>query len=262
MPKISVIIPVFNGSKYINRTLNSVLNQTFKDFEVICINDKSKDNSLEIIGQFASKDKRIKIINNENNIGAALSRNKGIDIAEGEYIYFLDADDYIDEKYLECMYKKIESENCDIILNTSIQTENDNKISEYRHPSMPDINPDGEYLDNITVTHDAPCFIWARMYRKSFLNRYNLRFLDITATDDVVFNGIVNMYRDKTFVFYGEKYHYTVNNTSVTGVAKSVDDRDLKHIKAYSLIYDYLKEHDKFDDRLKLFRVFPFFKVI
>ena len=85
--------------------------------------------------------------------------------------------------------------------------------------------------------------------------------MDIHATDDVVFNAIVDMYTDRTFVFYGEKYHYTVNNTSVTGVAKSVDDRDLQHIKAHSMIYDYLKENNKLDDRLKLFRVYPFMKV-
>lgn len=261
MPKTSVIIPVYNSEKYITRTLNSILNQTFQDFELICINDCSVDNSLKILEEFAKKDNRIKVINNEKNLGAALSRNIGIDIAKGEYIYFLDADDYIDEKYLECMIDKIEQEKCDIILNLAVINETNGNSTAYNHPSMPKINPNGEYLDKITTIHDAPCFIWARIYRKSFLNKHNLRFLDIHATDDVVFNAIVDMYVDKTFVFYGEKYHYTVNNTSVTGVAKSVDDRDLQHIKAHSMIYDYLKENNKLDDKLKLFRVYPFMKV-
>ncbi len=261
MPKVSVIIPVYNGGKYLNRTLDSVLNQSFKNFEVICVNDVSKDNSLEILENFAQKDSRIKVIDNEKNMGAALARNVGIDIAEGEYIYFLDSDDYIEEKYLECMVEKIEQENCNIVLNISVLNETNGTISPYNHPSMPKINPEGEYLDKITTIHDAPCFIWARLYRKSFLNENNLRFLDIHATDDVVFNAIVDMYVDKTFVFYGEKYHYTVNNTSVTGVAKTVDDRDLQHIKAHSMIYDYLKDHNKLDNKLKLFRVYPFMKV-
>lgn len=259
--KISVIIPVYNADKYIQKGLESLMNQTFKDFEIICINDKSTDNTLTVLEEFSQKDERIKIINNSKNVGAALSRNVGIDIAEGEYIYFLDADDYIDEKYLECMLEKIEQENCDIVLNMSIQSESNGTVSQFHHPSMPEINPEGEYLDKFKTIHDAPCFIWARIYRKSFLNKNNLRFLDIHATDDVVFNAIVDMYVDKTFVFYGEKYHYTVNNTSVTGVAKSVDDRDLQHIKAHGMIYDYLKEHNKFDSRLKLFRVYPFMKV-
>jgi len=261
MEKVSVIIPVYNGEKYLERTLNSVLAQTFKDFEVICINDLSKDNSLEILKEYEKKDNRIKIINNSQNLGAALTRNVGIDNAKGKYIYFLDADDYIDEKYLECMVQKIENENCNIVLNMSIQSESNGTFSQFHHPSMPQIKPEGQYLDKITTIHDAPCFIWARIYRKSFLNDNKLRFLDIHATDDVVFNAIVNMYTDKTFVFYGEKYHYTVNNTSLTGIAKSVDDRDLQHIKAHSMIYDYLKEHNKLDNRLKLFRVYPFIKV-
>lgn len=258
---LSVIIPIHNGVEYLNRTLNSVLNQTFQDYEIICINDCSKDNSLEILEKFAKKDSRIKVINNSQNLGAALSRNVGIDIAKGEYIYFLDADDYIDEKYLKCMVNKIEQEKCDIVLNLSIINETNGVETEYRHPSMPKINPEGEYLDKITTIHDAPCFIWARIYRKSFLNENKLRFLDIHATDDVVFNTIVNMYCDRTFVFYGEKYHYTVNNTSVTGIAKSVDDRDFQHIKAHSVIYDFLKERNKLDNKLKLFRVYPFMKV-
>lgn len=261
MIKVSVVIPVYNAGKYLERTLECVINQTFKDFEVLCINDCSTDNSVELLEEFAKKDYRIKIINNEKNLGAALTRNVGIDNARGEYIYFLDSDDYIEQKYLECMVEKIEQENCDIVLNMSIQSESNGTVSQFHHPSMPQIKPAGEYLDKITTIHDAPCFIWARMYRKLFLNDNNLRFLDIHATDDVVFNAIVDMYCDKTFVFYGEKYHYTVNDTSVTGVAKTVDDRDLQHIKAHSMIYDYLKERRKLDDRLKLFRVYPFMKV-
>lgn len=258
---VSVIIPVYNAAKFITQCLNSVLSQTLKDIEVICVNDKSQDNSLEILKEFQEKDERITVIDNEKNLGAALTRNEGIEKAKGKYIYFIDADDYIDEKYLECMYEKIEKENCNVVLNLSICYEANGNSTEYKHPSMPEINRDGEYMDNITTIHDAPCFIWARMYKKSFLNENNLRFLDIHATDDVVFNAIVDMFIDKTFAFYGENYHYTVNDSSVTGTAKTVDDRDLQHIKAYSMIYDFLKDHNKLDDRLKLFRVYPFIKV-
>lgn len=261
MTKLSVIIPVYNAEKYIGKCLTSVINQTYKDFEIICINDVSKDNSLKILEEFANKDNRIKIINNKQNKGAALTRNVGLDNANGEYIYFIDADDYIDEKYIECMVNAIKEANTDIALNVSIQSECNDNISQFHHPSMPQISDDGEYFDKITTIHDAPCFIWARIYKKSFLDKYNLRFLDINATDDVVFNAITSMYCDKTFVFYGETYHYTVNNTSVTGSAKSEDNRDLQHIKAHYLIYKYLKEHNILDYRLKLFRVYPFMTV-
>ncbi len=259
--KISVIIPVYNAAKYLSKCLNSLISQTFKNFEVLCINDKSTDGSLKILEEFAQKDERIKVINNEKNIGAALARNIGIDRAEGKYIYFLDADDYIDEKYLECMAAKIEQQNCDVVLNLSVLSESDGNQNEYKHPSVPEINKSGEFIDNITIINDFPCFIWARMYRKAFLNEHKLRFLDIHTTDDVAFNVIVNVFADKTFVFCGENYHYTVSDFSLIGTAKFDNNIDLLHIKAHSLIYDYLKEQNKLDDRLKLFRVYPFMKV-
>ena len=87
MAKISVIIPVYNAERYISRCLESVINQSYKDFEVICIEDKSKDNSLDILREYAKKDNRIKVIENFENKGAALTRNVGIDAAVGDYIY-------------------------------------------------------------------------------------------------------------------------------------------------------------------------------
>jgi glycosyltransferase involved in cell wall biosynthesis len=260
MAKVSVVIPVFNAEKYISRCLDSVINQTFKDIEIICINDNSQDNSVNILNEYSSKDKRIKVYSNNHNIGAALSRNIGIDNAKGEYIYFIDVDDFIDENYIEIMFSRIEKEKCDIALNMSILTDSNGNITPYKHPSMPDTNKDGEYLDNITTIHDAPCFIWARIFRKSFLNDYNLRFLKLHA-DDVVFTAITTLYADKTFVFYGANYHYTVNNTGLTALTVSKNEKDIQHIKAHSMIYDYLKEHNKLDNRLKLFRVYPFIKV-
>ena len=261
MAKISVIIPVFNAEKYLSRCLESVINQTYKDIEIICINDNSKDNSINILKEYSIKDSRIKVFNNEVNKGAGLSRNIGIDNATGDYIYFIDNDDYIDETYLDNMISTIEKEKCDIVLNLSILTNTNGNLTPYKHPSMPDISKDGEYLDNISIIHDAPCFIWARIFRKSFLDSHNLRFLDIYSTEDVVFNAIVNMYCKKTFIFYGANYYYTIDNNSLTGITSSKNEKDLNHIKAHSLIYDYIKEHNMLDSNLKLYRVYPFVKV-
>ena len=261
MVNVSVIIPVYNAEQYLGRCIESVLNQSYKNFEIICINDVSKDNSLTILEKYAKNDSRIKVFNNTGNKGAALTRNIGLDNAQGKYIYFIDADDYIDKKYIECMVSAIEKSGTDIVLNVEIESGSKGKTSKFHHPSMPKISENGEYFDKITTIHDAPCFIWARIYKKNFIDKYNLRFLDIKATDDVVFNAITSIYCDKTFVFYGEKYHYTVNEQSVTGNAKAEDNRDLQHIKAHYMIYKYLKEHKIFDERLKLFRVYPFMTV-
>ena len=106
MPKVSVIIPVFNTEKYLRKCLNSVCNQTLKDIEIICVNDSSTDDSLEILKEYAAKDERIKLINFIENKGAAAARNAGIDIARGEYIGFVDCDDYIDLDFYEKLYSK------------------------------------------------------------------------------------------------------------------------------------------------------------
>lgn len=111
MPKISVIIPVYNTEKYLRKCLDSVCNQTLSDIEIICINDCSQDNSFEILKEYSLKDKRIRLIDFKENKGAAAARNKGIEEANGEYIGFVDSDDFIDLDFYEKLYNKaIETE--------------------------------------------------------------------------------------------------------------------------------------------------------
>ena len=117
MPLISVIMPVYNTSQYLRRSIESVLNQTFKDFELICINDGSTDNSLQILEEYATTDSRIKIINQENS-GAGYSRNVGISRSTGKYLAFLDADDWYDENFLFDVYKAATENNADVVETT------------------------------------------------------------------------------------------------------------------------------------------------
>ena len=100
MVKVSVVIPVYNVEDYLRDCLDSIVNQTLKDIEIICINDGSTDNSLEILEHYKSKDERIKVISQENG-GISAARNKGIDLASGDYISFIDSDDYIDNNFYE-----------------------------------------------------------------------------------------------------------------------------------------------------------------
>ena len=102
--KVSIIIPAFNTEKYLERCLLSVINQTLKEIEIICIDDNSTDNTLNIFKNFERQDNRIKVIHFEENKGVAAARNEGIKVATGEYIGFMDSDDYADEKYYENLY--------------------------------------------------------------------------------------------------------------------------------------------------------------
>lgn len=116
MSKITIIIPVYNTENYLRKCLDSVCNQTLSELEIICINDASTDNSLELLKEYSLKDKRIKLINFKENKGAAVARNFGINNANGEYIAFLDSDDYPEtDSYYEQLYTKAKQENADIV---------------------------------------------------------------------------------------------------------------------------------------------------
>ena len=116
MVKVSVIIPVYNVEDYLKECLDSVLSQTLKDIEVICVDDCSTDDSLKILQEYANNDDRIKIIKNEKNSGQGFSRNEGIKKATGEYIGFVDSDDFIDLNLFEISFKKAKKLDLDVLL--------------------------------------------------------------------------------------------------------------------------------------------------
>ena len=101
--KLSIIVPVFNTEKYLSECLNSLINQTLKSIEIICVDDGSTDNSLSILEKFHSKDERVKIIH-QGNFGVSVARNNGIAMAQGEYIGFVDSDDWVDADFFEKLY--------------------------------------------------------------------------------------------------------------------------------------------------------------
>ena len=114
MVKISIIMPIYNAEIYLEESVNSILNQNFEDFELICIDDGSTDNSLAILNEISKKDSRLRVIS-QKNLGAGAARNKGIKESLGEYICFIDSDDYVIPEYLEIAYDNITSNNSDIV---------------------------------------------------------------------------------------------------------------------------------------------------
>ena len=126
MSLVSVIIPVYNGEKYIEKCLKSLIDQSLKDIQIICVNDGSTDNTLSILNQFASKDNRIKVISTDNR-GQGSARNTALKEANGEYISFIDADDWINENALELLYNKAKSDDLDMLIYQMVNYIEDSK---------------------------------------------------------------------------------------------------------------------------------------
>ena len=174
MPKISVILPIYNVEKYLRRCLDSVLNQTFTDFEAICVNDGSPDKSLHILEEYAAKDSRIKIVTQENQ-GLSMARNNGLKVAKGDYIYFLDSDDAIHPKLLEIAYTFASKNNADMVCfgfekSDGIEYAPKNINIENLKYKVTD-NPLNLALSNSKFR--IPFNVWTKFYKKEILNGIN-----------------------------------------------------------------------------------------
>lgn len=179
---ISVIIPVFNVEDYLYTCINSVLNQTYEYFEIICIDDASTDSSWDILEYFAQKDSRIKILKNDFNKGPGYTRNKGLDIAKGEYISFLDADDWLSPNAFEVLIKYADNHNLDILMFKNIvyyEEAHEFGMEGYYEMEFMDtfLNKVFNHFDlDKTKLFEMSNASWNKFYSKSFLDENNILF--------------------------------------------------------------------------------------
>lgn len=193
MDKVSIIMPLFNAERYLTEALQSVLRQTYKEFELICVNDGSTDNTEYIITDFQSKDDRIKIITNKERLGAGPSRNKGLKEAKGEYVIFLDGDDVFEEELLEKTCIAMKRHRADIVLFEALHVSSEMiYIKKIINRSESFIR---NYCESVFSVNDfeliefpnrsnAP---WNKLFLKSFLEANQLEFQDLPSSNDVYF---------------------------------------------------------------------------
>lgn len=210
MCKISVVVPVYNCEKTLSKCLSSVLNQSFKDFELIVINDGSPDNSDSICQEFAQKDKRIKYIRRENG-GLASVRNLGLSQARGEYLCFVDSDDYIDENALLYMYNIALKENCDIVL-CGYFVENAN-VTQKVFSAITENSPQ-RLIELKSKNLIDPA--WNKLYKMSFIKGTDVSFPEGELYEDTYFNLKLLPFNPKIFVSQDCFYHYVLNMGSIT----------------------------------------------
>jgi len=211
--KISVIVPVYNCEMYLNKCINSVLNQTFEDFEVIIINNGSLDDSAQICAKYADEDPRVNYVLKENSGGAGEPRNKGMDLAKGEYIVFLDADDYLEPTALEVLYKEAVSMDYDCVI-ASYRNFSEDYITDF-NTILEERELIGEkevrdYFTRIYPNGEAG-YLWNKIYKKDIIDHYEIRFPSMQRLEDGFFNVDYFSHVDKCKIIGDVVYHYKLN---------------------------------------------------
>ena len=246
MNKISVILTTYNVEKYIEQCINSILNQTIKQFELIILDDGSKDNTVNIIETNYPK---LKIIKN-SHLGVAKERNLGIELSTGEYLCFLDSDDYFESDMLEKLYNSIIKNNSDISISKAYKFDtntNDEIILNYMLNSK--ITNDLEYKDKeelydglfqLTVAN-----AWAKMFKKSIINRYNIRFQNLHNSNDVFFVYSYMVNANRISFIDDSLVHYRFNNSN--SIQGSKQKYPFEFLKAYAELQKYLIENNLYE---------------
>lgn len=223
MSQISIIIPIYNSQEFLRRCLDSVQQQTFRDFEVILINDGSIDKSADICEEFSQKDKRFKLINQEN-MGPSHARNIGIDKANSKYLTFLDSDDYIAPNMLEDFYAAAEASFADLTICGFYNVNEDKKCSAYHVKYDPGVYH-GEALKMIAVesldlvaSGNIRPFSWIRLVKKECLEFPRLRFnTEVYRSEDyLLWNTLFARIKRLCLITDKPLYYYVANQTSIT----------------------------------------------
>lgn len=241
---ISVIIPVYNVEKYVENCLNSLENQTYKKFEVILIDDGSKDESVKICERYKNKSKLdIKIVR-QTNQGVSAARNKGINVAKGDYVCFIDSDDMVSNNYLEVLKKLIEKEDSDIsicgIKNIS-EDEKSNNINLEINAKSYTINDKNEILEKFLKREINPG-VWCIMIKLDLLKKNNIYFtVGARYSEDIEFLYKIFSISQKISITKEKKYFYRERNSSVMS---KVDDKRLDGYRLMKNLENYFEEQN------------------
>lgn len=213
----SIIVPVYHSEKYIRKCIESILAQTVTDFELLLVLDGNVDSSPRICKDYASRDARIRIFEQENQ-GVSAARNRGLDNAVGKYVLFVDSDDWIEEQYIKNLLQKAEESNSDIVI-SGYCMEEQTSSTRYDHYfcNGKDIK-DGDKTELlISSILNMICVPWAKLYRRSFLEEHKLRFHPcLKRMEDCLFNLYAFWYANSTQFISDTYYHYFRNEKSLT----------------------------------------------
>jgi glycosyltransferase involved in cell wall biosynthesis len=241
MPKVSIIIPIYNVERYVEECILSVMNQTLKDIEIICVDDCSTDKSLEIVENLSQIDNRIMIITNEENVGQSATRNKGMQYAKGEYVYFLDSDDMIVPETLESLYSISKKRDLDILYFNSTDLFENNKLKSLigcrnKHNYIVNDVVSGKELFISFMKYDWwDVSVCCQLYKRSFFVKNNFYFCEGILHEDDLFSLQTILKANRTYCepIQLHVYRHRINSTTT--------DTSLYTKRLLSMSYIYMQ---------------------
>ena len=230
-PLLSIVLPVYNSEKYVGKAIESILNQTFKDFELIIVNDASKDNSINICKKYSYIDERIKIVDKKINEGLLLARASGINIAKGIYVGFVDSDDFIDKNYYKLLIEGAIETDADIIISGASSIVKNKKY----------IETNSQYIDKfkaIKMMDEGIYFSfvqWDKIYKKDIIKRIIMK--KYRGAEDVFANIQAFFLANKIYYCPSMGYNYIIRSDSLSHRKVSSEYLDFEYV--YELLEKY-----------------------
>lgn len=246
---ISIIVPVYNVEEYIEKCVNSIINQTYKNIEIILVDDGSKDSSGKICDELKQKDSRIKVIHKENG-GLSDARNAGLKIANGDYIGFVDSDDYIKEDMFEILYKLNKEHNADISIVSFYEIYKGKVIGVRDSKKLEELNKI-QAIKELLIDTKIQSYAWNKLFKKQLFE--NIEFPKSKNFEDIATTLLLFEKANKVALLEEPKYYYVRRDNSIIGV------RNYKTYKDYlEVIYDkYLYLNGKYKE-LDLYNAYNF----
>lgn len=237
MAEFSIIVPVYNVEKEIRKCLASIKNQTYGDFEVLCVDDCGKDSSMDIVREYAQKDNRFKILTHEHNRGVSAARNTGLDNASGEYTMFVDSDDWLETNALEVIKDNFDKSKSEVIVFNIYNCYPDGKK---------EINDTTNFKKTqaLLTENNLNTFIgvvWNRAYKTSLINDNHIRFPEGMIIEDSDFTFKISMHLKSVFIIEDVLYNYLRNREGSYTTEDAVNNRIKDEITVISNCWRYAK---------------------
>lgn len=238
---LSVIVPVYNTAPWLARCLDSICAQTYRNLEILCVNDGSTDNSAEVLAEYAAKDSRIKVFT-QKNAGLSAARNTALDHASGEWITGVDSDDWLEIEAYEHAMRSTAGGVDMVWFGTRIEgegpeTEYAGRAEYYR------VKLDGVQELNEDVCHTMDANFWNKLYRTSILRKYDIRFPEGLLYEDIPFFHAYTCVANRVACIPDRYYHYVQRASSIMGLTRELTPRSVDHVRVLAFFAAFLKTH-------------------